>query len=47
MNNRGKYEYTEIGKSNLIAQVEDTECCFEWVRNLVADITGGKEAEGV
>ena len=22
-------------------------CCFVWVRNLVVDIAGGKEAEGV
>jgi len=22
-------------------------CCFVWVLNLVADITGGKEAKGV
>ena len=25
----------------------NSACCFAWVWNLVADIAGGKEAEGV
>ena len=28
-------------------QNRNSACCFVWVRNLVADIEGGTQAEGV
>jgi len=32
---------------NSIIKFYNFACCFVWVRNLVADIAGGKEAEDV
>jgi len=31
----------------MLAIIHNFACCFVWVWNLVVDIAGGKEAEGV
>ena len=45
LNNKKKDIRKVVGQ--FVTPVGKVACCFVWVWNLVADIAGGKEAEGV